>query len=126
MAVAQKELSKLPVYQRVYQSLKTRALGVLPADLSLRDQTGPTFDKVFVSADDSRLIIPQFLTRYGLQSYFVKQRDELVALTAMDSRVLALTRNVTYSDSDRTEIQRQLTEQYISDYTATGGRVWIT
>jgi type VI secretion system protein ImpL len=92
---------------------------VLPADLSLRDQTGPTFDKVFVSADDTRLIIPQFLTRYGLQSYFVKQRDELVTLTAMDSWVLALTRNVTYSDADRTEIQRQLTEQYISDYTAT-------
>lgn len=119
VAAAQKELSKLPVYQRVYQSLKTRALGVLPADLSLRDQTGPTFDKVFVSADDTRLIIPQFLTRYGLQSYFVKQRDELVTLTAMDSWVLALTRNVTYSDADRTEIQRQLTEQYISDYTAT-------
>ncbi|EES5183733.1 type VI secretion system membrane subunit TssM, partial [Escherichia coli] len=37
---AQKELSKLPVYQRVYQSLKTRALGVLPADLNLRDQVG--------------------------------------------------------------------------------------
>ena len=119
VSAAQKELSKLPVYQRVYQSLKTRALGVLPADLSLRDQTGPTFDKVFVSADDHRLIIPQFLTRYGLQSYFVKQRDELVTLTAMDSWVLALTRNVTYSDADRTEIQRQLTEQYISDYTAT-------
>ncbi|SQB45292.1 Uncharacterized protein conserved in bacteria [Citrobacter koseri] len=37
VAAAQKELSRLPVYQRVYQSLKTRALGVLPADLSLRD-----------------------------------------------------------------------------------------
>lgn len=46
---AQKELSKLPVYQRVYQSLKTRALGVLPADLNLRDQVGPTFDQVFTS-----------------------------------------------------------------------------
>ncbi len=119
VAAAQKELSKLPVYQRVYQSLKTRAQGVLPADLNLRDQTGPTFDQVFVSADDNRLIIPQFLTRYGLQGYFVKQRDELVALTGMDSWVLALTRNVTYSDADRSEIQRQLTEQYISDYTAT-------
>lgn len=119
VAAAQKELSKLPVYQRVYQSLKTRALGLLPADLSLRDRTGPTFDQVFVSADDGKLVIPQFLTRYGLQSYFVKQRDELVTLTAMDSWVLALTRNVTYSDADRTEIQRQLTEQYISDYTAT-------
>ncbi|MEG0868507.1 MAG: ImcF-related family protein, partial [Hafnia sp.] len=50
VVAAQKELSKLPVYQRVYQSLKTRALGVLPADLSLRDQVGPTFDQVFISA----------------------------------------------------------------------------
>ncbi|HCR9769391.1 TPA: type VI secretion system membrane subunit TssM [Citrobacter koseri] len=119
VAAAQKELSRLPVYQRVYQSLKTRALGVLPADLSLRDQTGPTFDQTFIATDNNKLIIPQFLTRYGLQSYFVKQRDELVKLTAMDSWVLALTHNVTYSDADRTEIQRQLTEQYISDYTAT-------
>lgn len=116
---AQKELSKLPVYQRVYQSLKTRALGVLPADLNLRDQVGPTFDQVFTSADDSKLIVPQFLTRYGLQSYFVKQRDELVELTAMDSWVLNLTHSVKYSEADRAEIQRQLTEQYISDYTAT-------
>lgn len=105
---AQKELSKLPVYQRVYQSLKTRALGVLPADLNLRDQVGPTFDQVFTSADDNKLVVPQFLTRYGLQSYFVKQRDELVELTAMDSWVLNLTRSVKYSDADRAEIQRQL------------------
>ncbi|MCZ5970941.1 hypothetical protein O5281_27225, partial [Escherichia coli] len=33
--------------------------------------------------------------------------------------VLNLTRSVKYSDADRAEIQRQLTEQYISDYTAT-------
>ncbi|WP_103743536.1 type VI secretion IcmF C-terminal domain-containing protein, partial [Escherichia coli] len=32
---------------------------------------------------------------------------------------LNLTRSVKYSDADRAEIQRQLTEQYISDYTAT-------
>lgn len=119
IVAAQKELSKLPVYQRVYQSLKTRALGVLPADLNLRDQVGPTFDQVFVSADDTKLIVPQFLTRYGLQSFFVKQRDELVELTALDSWVLNLTQSVKYSDADRTEIQRQLTEQYINDYTAT-------
>lgn len=116
---AQKELSKLPVYQRVYQSLKTRAQGVLPADLNLRDQVGPTFQKVFISGDDDKLIIPQLLTRHGLQRYFVTQRDELVALTAMDSWVLNLTRSVKYSDADRTEIQRQLTEQYLGDYIAT-------
>lgn len=122
VVAAQKELSRLPVYQRVYQSLKTRALGVLPADLSLRDQTGPTFERTFIATDENKLIVPQFLTRYGLQSYFVKQREELVKLTAMDSWVLALTHNVTYSEADRTEIQRQLIEQYISDYTATAGR----
>lgn len=119
VAAAQKELSKLPVYQRVYHSLKTRALGVLPADLNLRDQVGPTFDLVFISADDNKLVVPQFLTRYGLQSYFVSQRDELVKLTALDSWVLNLTRSVQYSDADRAEIQRQLTEQYVSDYAAT-------
>ncbi|MFG6093245.1 type VI secretion system membrane subunit TssM [Enterobacter soli] len=119
VAGAQHELSKLPVYQRVYQSLKTRALGVLPADLNLRDQVGATFDQVFIFADNNRLILPQFLTRHGLQSYFVKQRDELVKLTALDSWVLNLTHSVHYSDADRAEIQRQLTEQYLSDYTAT-------
>lgn len=116
---AQHELSKLPIYQRVYQTLRARALGVLPADLNLRDQVGPTFDKVFVVGDNNRLVIPQFLTRYGLQSYFVKQRDSLVELTALDSWVLNLTQSVAYSDADREEIQRHLTEQYISDYTAT-------
>ena len=116
---AQRELSRLPIYQRVYQSLRTRALGVLPADLNLHDQIGASFDNIFVAADDSKLTIPQFLTRYGLQGYFIKQRDELVELTAMDSWVLNLTRNVTYSAADRDEIQRHITGQYISDYTAT-------
>lgn len=119
VSAAQKDLSKLPVYQRVYQSVKAQAQGVLPADLNLRDQIGPTFNQVFTSSDDSKLVVPQFLTRYGLQSYFVTQRDELVKLTAMDSWVLNLTRSVTYSEADRTEIQRQLVGQYISDYIAT-------
>lgn len=119
VTAAQRELSKLPLYQRVYQSLRTRAFGLLPADLNLRDQIGASFDNVFVSSNDEKLVVPQFLTRYGLQSYFVKQRESLVELTAMDSWVLNLTRNVTYSDADREEIQRHITEQYISDYSAT-------
>ncbi len=71
-------------------------------------------------------MIPQFLTRYGLQSYFVKQREGLVELTALDSWVLNLTQSVAYSEADREEIQRHITEQYISDYTATGVPEWIT
>lgn len=119
VTTAQRELSKLPIYQRVYQTLRTRALGVLPADLNLRDQVGPSFDKVFVASDGNKLVIPQFLTRYGLQSYFVRQRNSLVELTALDSWVLNLTQSVAYSGADREEIQRRITEQYLSDYTAT-------
>lgn len=40
--------------------------------------------------------------------------------------MLNLTRSVKYSDADRAEIQRQLTEQYLSDYTATGAPEWTT
>lgn len=119
VAAAQRELSKLSIYQRVYQSLRSKAQGVLPADLNLRDQIGPSFDKVFVANKEEDLAIPQFLTRYGLQSYFVKQRDGLVELTALDSWVLNITKDVTFSDTDREEIQRHITEQYVSDYTAT-------
>ena len=37
----------------------------------------------------------------------------------LGGQVLNLTGSVKYSDADRTEIQRQLTEQYLGDYTAT-------
>ncbi len=109
MVSAQKELSKLPVYQRVYKPERGR-WAFLPADLICSDQVGPgTFDQVFTSADDNKLvsICSRCFTRYGLQSYFVKQRDELVELTAMDSSVLNLTRSVKYSDASRAEMQRQ-------------------
>lgn len=116
---AQIELSKLSLYQRVYQSLRAKAQQVLPSDLNMRDQIGASFDNIFVANDEHLLNVPQFLTRYGLNNYFIKQRDGLVELTAMDSWVLNLTQNVQYSEADRKEIQRHLTDQYFSDYTVT-------
>lgn len=116
---AQSELSKLSIYQRVYQNLRIRAQDALPPALNLRDQIGAGFDDVFVSNNDKELVVPQFLTRNGLQNYFVKQNNEFVELTVMDSWVLNLTKNVQYSEADRKEIQRQVTEQYIGDYIAT-------
>ncbi|WP_058910614.1 type VI secretion system membrane subunit TssM [Entomohabitans teleogrylli] len=116
---AQRELSKLSIYQRVYQSLRARAQQVLLSDLNLRDQIGANFDAVFAASDEKLLRIPQLLTSYGLKNYFVKQRDGLVELTAMDSWVLNLTQDVQYSEADRKEIQRHITEQYLGDYTAT-------
>lgn len=117
--LAQQELSRLSIYQRVYHNLRIKAQDALPPALNLRDQVGASFDEVFVASDDRLLVIPQFLTRNGLQNYFVKQNDQLVELTVMDSWVLNLTRNVQYSEADRKEIQRQVTEQYIGDYIAT-------
>lgn len=117
--LAQQELSKLSIYQRVYQNLRIKAQDTLPPALNLREQIGASFDQVFVSSNDRLLIIPQFLTREGLQHYFVKQDEHLVELTVMDSWVLNLSKNVEYSEADRKEIQRQVTEQYIGNYNAT-------
>lgn len=114
---AQEELSKLSIYQRVYQSLRAKARQVLPSDLNLRERIGAGFDDVFVASNEQLLFIPQFMTRDGLKNYFIGQRDSLVDLTAMDSWVLNLTNNVQYSDADRKEIQRHIDEQYLSDYT---------
>ena len=81
---------------------------------------GPTFELVFVSGDDNKLVVPQLLTRHGLGLFCVKQRDALVELDRDGFlRCWNITRSVKYSDADRAEIQRQLTEQYLSDYTAT-------
>nr|WP_197535157.1 type VI secretion system membrane subunit TssM [Photorhabdus asymbiotica] len=116
---AQKELSQLSIYQRVYQNLRLKAQDSLPPPLNLRDQIGPSFDSIFIANNDKQLIIPQFLTMNGLNNYFVKQDDQLIDLTVMDSWVLNLSHNVQYSETDRKEIQRQITEQYLGDYTAT-------
>ncbi|MFC0228525.1 type VI secretion system membrane subunit TssM [Serratia aquatilis] len=116
--LAQQELSKLSIYQRVYQNLRIKAQDALPPALDLRDQVGASFDELFISSNDDLLVIPQFLTRNGLQNYFIKQKDQLIELTVMDSWVLNLTKNVEYSEADRKEIQRQVTEQYIGDYIA--------
>ncbi|CNF22673.1 lipoprotein [Yersinia nurmii] len=115
---AQQELSKLSLYQRVYQNLRIKGQDALPPALNLRDQIGASFDGIFVANNEDLLMVPQFLTRQGLQSYFVKQNDQLIDLTSMDSWVLSLSKNVEYSDTDRKEIQRQITEQYLGDYTA--------
>ncbi|BET95266.1 type VI secretion system membrane subunit TssM [Xenorhabdus taiwanensis] len=130
---AQQELKALSVNQRVYQNLRIKAQDALPAPINLRDQIGPSFDSVFVASNEKRLVVPQFLTRHGLMDYFVQQGNELVELTAMDSWVLNIKNNNPekyaeqaaspvndkYSDTDQSRIQREITELYVAEYTAT-------
>lgn len=118
IAAAQKELSTLSLYQRVYQTLRLKAQQALSSPLNIRHQVGPSFDTIFSAMDENKLEIPQFLTLSGLTHYFLQQNDELVDLTFLDAWVLNLATNNQYSDSDRKEIQRQISEQYLNDYTA--------
>lgn len=115
---AQKELSRLPLYQRVYQTLRLKANQVLSSPLNIRHQVGPSFDSIFTAINEDKLQMPQLLTLYGLTNYFTQHNDELVDLTFLDAWVLNLSTNTQYSESDRKEIQRQITEQYLNDYTA--------
>ena len=116
---AQKELSNLSLYDRVYQILKTTAKKVFPTDLNIREEVGAGFDGLFKPEDEALVYVPRFFTTDGLMNYFLKRDSQLVDLTAIDSWVLNLTKNIEYSDADRKEISSRITEQYISDYVST-------
>lgn len=113
---AQRELSKLPLYQRVYQNLGIKAREQLPPDLDLRTEIGAQFDTVFVADEEALLKIPQFWTRYGLGHYLTTQMDRLVDITRLDAWVLKLTEHTDYSEADKREIKRQITDRYVGDY----------
>ncbi|MGF7453486.1 ImcF-related family protein [Pasteurella bettyae] len=113
---AQRELSQLSIYDRVYQNLKIRANSVLPSPLDYRDEIGAGFDSVFVANNQEYLFIPRFFTESGLKNYFVKQKDQLVEFTAIDSWVLNLKDNLEYSDADKEKISERISEQYLNDY----------
>ncbi|MBN6073742.1 type VI secretion system membrane subunit TssM [Aggregatibacter actinomycetemcomitans] len=116
---AQKELSNLSLYDRVYQILKTNAKKVFPTDLNLREEIGGGFNALFMPQEESLVYIPRFFTTEGLTNYFLKRDSQLVDLTAIDSWVLNLTKNIEYSDADRKEISSRITEQYVNDYVST-------
>ena len=60
---AQKELSNLSIYERVYQNLKSNAKSVYPTDLDYREEIGSGYDDLFSAIDTELLRIPRFLQR---------------------------------------------------------------
>ncbi|AIQ99821.1 type VI secretion protein IcmF [Pluralibacter gergoviae] len=116
VAAAQRELSKLPLFQRVYQSVLMRADDALPAGLVLRDNVGQSFDKVFTLRNASAGTVPRLFTWLGFNDFFVHQDKSLFDLTALDAWVLGLKSQVYLSDADRVEIQRQVNDRYVTDY----------
>lgn len=87
---------------------------MLSSPLNIRHQVGPSFDNIFAAINEDKLQMPQLLTLYGLTNYFTQHNDELVDLTFLDAWVLNLSINTQYSENDRKEIQRQITEQYLN------------
>ncbi|MFC3395162.1 type VI secretion system membrane subunit TssM [Brenneria rubrifaciens] len=116
IARAQRELSKLPLYQRVYQSLVMKAAQALPPDLAIRDEVGPTFDPVFSPRSDKAGYVPRLLTYPGFSNYYLKQDKALLELTALDAWVLGQRERAQFSEADRREILRQVNDRYITDY----------
>ncbi|ANE76705.1 type VI secretion system membrane subunit TssM [Dickeya solani] len=116
IASAQRELSKLPMYQRVYQSLVMKATQVLPPDLAIRDEVGPTFDSVFTLRNDKAGTVPRLLTYPGFSDFYLKQDKTLLDLTALDAWVLGQRERAHLSEADRKEILRQVNDRYITDY----------
>lgn len=116
VAEAQRELAKLPLFQRVYQSMLSRASDTLPPDLMIRDEVGQSFDSVFTLRNDNAGGVPRFFTWAGFNDFFVRQDKTLFDLTALDAWVLGLRDRVQLSDADRNEIQRQVNDRYITDY----------
>ncbi len=120
--LAQIELRKLSIYQRVYQSLRMKSVDAIPTDLNIKTQIGASFDSVFKVNNDKFLTIPKFLTHDGLVNYFLKQDTKLIDLTALDSWVLDMTKSVKYTDADRANIKRHIIDLYLSDYISTWHR----
>ncbi len=117
VADAQQELSRLPLYQRVYQGLMVRATATLPPDLRVQDETGQSFDSVFVLRDAHAGTVPRLFTWSGYSDFFRGQHNTLFDLTGLDAWVLGQHEQVQLSEADRSEIQRQVSDRYISDYT---------
>ncbi|MGL4922845.1 MAG: type VI secretion system membrane subunit TssM, partial [Aeromonas veronii] len=113
---AQRELGKLPMYQRVYQNLMVKAGDVLPPALNVRDEVGPTFDTVFALRNESASQVPRLLTWPGFSDFFLKQDKALIDLTAMDAWVLGQRKLSQLSEADRKEITRQVNDRYVTDY----------
>ena len=113
---AQRELSKLPMYQRVYQNLVVKAGNELPPDLNVRDEVGPTFDTVFTLRDENAGQVQRLMTWPGFSEFFLGQDKALIELTAMDAWVLGQRKLSQLSEADRKEITRQVSDRYVTDY----------
>lgn len=117
----QRELSRLPIEQRVYRQLKQSASTQLGSDLDLKIATGPAYELVFeqrsANADEADAMkIPQLLSKQGFERYFIPQSDSITDLALIDSWVLGQSESTDFSDADKIALRSKIINQYILDY----------
>ncbi|MBE0464737.1 MAG: type VI secretion system membrane subunit TssM [Halomonadaceae bacterium] len=114
---AQEELSRQPMDERVYATMKTNSQRQNDA-LDLRHGVGSMFNTVFMARNDepAYLQLPHFVTQNGFENGFLKQLDQATELALIDLWVLGQRDNINFSSADQRQLQDDLREHYTSDY----------
>ena len=139
----QEKLSRIPMQQRVYMSMKSASRNVLVKPLSLRNEIGLSFDMVFkpvgpepqatqaVSANlhnvvyDSTsqpLLLDALFTSKGFRDYFAPQSHNVADLAMVDEWVLGKKESIHYSEEDIKVMRERINTLYVTDYIDTWGR----
>lgn len=121
IAKTQRELSSLPIEQRVYRQLKQSASSQLGSALDLKVATGPAYELVFeqrVSDENApnAMKIPRLLSKQGFERYFIPQSDSIADLALIDSWVLGQSESTDFSDADKISLRNKIINQYTLDY----------
>ncbi|RCV88877.1 type VI secretion system membrane subunit TssM [Billgrantia montanilacus] len=125
LQAAQEELSRQPMDERVYATLKAGSDRRSGAVLDLRQGVGPAFSAVFMARDDEdeRLRLPTLVTRDGFEGYFLKEVEQATELALIDLWVLGRRDDITFSEADQRQLRDALHERYVSDYHVTWRQV---
>lgn len=125
LQAAQEELSRQPMDERVYATLKAESSTRSGAVLELPQGVGPSFNAVFMARDDEleRLQVPSLVTRDGFEGYFLKEIEQATELAMIDLWVLGQRDDIAFSAADERQLRDALHERYVSDYHVTWRQV---
>ncbi|MGL4668297.1 MAG: type VI secretion system membrane subunit TssM [Saezia sp.] len=139
----QEKLSRIPMQQRVYMSMKASSRDVLVRPLSLRNEVGLSFDMVFkpvrgatetsqqVSANrhnvvydatSQPLLLDALFTTKGFKDYFAPRSEDIADLAMVDEWVLGKKDSIYYSEEDIKVMRERINTLYVTDYIDTWHR----
>ncbi|NBA94159.1 type VI secretion system membrane subunit TssM [Pseudomonas sp. R5(2019)] len=131
VAAVQRELSQIPLPQRIYMSMRRQAGESLRAPLDLRNVIGPAFEIVYapgnaVKDEEGRAAIngriDTLLTAKGYRDYFAPHSLDLAELAMIDQWALGERRTIDYSQEDKRALADRIRALYNRDYIDTWQR----